>query len=413
MSAHLVPRSLLIGVVALVVSGVVHLGGVVLGTERETVQIKGGSGSGMPMNGTAFADMVVGIDGPVEGDAADPVPVIETSETPEVEPEVPVQPDASPAVTTPTADTPDTGRAEAPGAALAETAPTDAAPRPEVARAEDASTADAAPSVADVSVAPTPEATAQASALAADPAPTATAPEIAAAVQASAVSSVAVATAQSAAADTLQPVARGATPPTVELTSPVTPQPEIVEPVSPPSTVATAPVTADIVEPLPEAMQDGIVVRSARPTTRPQSVERRAAEVERTREAERERQTRQAAPAPERGNAQTNQRAGSQQRGTGQTRQSGQGRAQQAGNAAVSNYPGVIASCVSRAATRARGGRGSVRISFSVNGSGRVGGVSASGDPGLARAVTRAIQGARCPPPPPGARTSFTLPVRR
>lgn len=89
---------------------------------------------------------------------------------------------------------------------------------------------------------------------------------------------------------------------------------------------------------------------------------------------------------------------------------------QSPGNAAANNYPGLVFSCVSRAARLNRSPGRVARVAFRINVSGQVTNVSltaSSGDARLDRAAVRAIRRAGpCPRPPRGARTSFTIRVQ-
>ncbi|WP_425038724.1 TonB family protein [Primorskyibacter sp. S187A] len=166
---------------------------------------------------------------------------------------------------------------------------------------------------------------------------------------------------------------------------------------------------------------DETPMRSKRPQPRSKSFEQRHASKTappqtqaRTQAAKR---TAPAKPAA-RGNAKRNAKAGTQ---TGRTaavapRKGTAGRTGKTeGNAAVSNYPGKVFSCVRRSAGRITQ-KGSAVISFSVSGSGRISGASVSRSSGSSRfdrAALRAIQRAGpCPAPPSGAQRSFRIPVK-
>ncbi|WP_370311969.1 TonB family protein [Sagittula sp.] len=125
-----------------------------------------------------------------------------------------------------------------------------------------------------------------------------------------------------------------------------------------------------------------------------------------------------AASAAPRGNAQQNARAGStngSRQATNRQSGSGDSKRQATGNAAASNYPGVVMSCVSRAGRPNVSGGGTARVSFSVSTSGRVTGVGLAGRSGNAALDRVAVQLIRrvgsCPPPPPGARRSFSISI--
>jgi protein TonB len=120
--------------------------------------------------------------------------------------------------------------------------------------------------------------------------------------------------------------------------------------------------------------------------------------------------------APKRGNAQQNARAGATtgtRTATSKSSGSGGAKANASGNAAVNNYPGLVMSCVSRSGRPNVRGRGTARVSFSVDSNGRLANVAlaaASGSAALDRAAVDLVRRVRsCPPPPPGARRSFSI----
>lgn len=170
---------------------------------------------------------------------------------------------------------------------------------------------------------------------------------------------------------------------------------------------AVAP-TLERLENVPDGEQGSTTPRvSLRPSKRPPSVENRAAA------ALAEEVRRAPSPQPA-GNAQTTARRGTAGGATAaRATSSGSGTTQQAGNAKSSNYKGRLQTCVARAAQRASAGRSTtVSITFTVNASGRIGSVSASGDARTARAVSRAVAGTRCPAPPGGISTPGSVNVR-
>ncbi|MEO0829770.1 MAG: TonB family protein, partial [Pseudomonadota bacterium] len=91
-------------------------------------------------------------------------------------------------------------------------------------------------------------------------------------------------------------------------------------------------------------------------------------------------------------------------------------RSKSSGNAAVSNYPGKVMRCISRASRARTNAKGTASIGFSISGKGRITRVflaRSSGNAQLDNAAVRAVRGVgRCPAPPPGARTSFSVKVR-
>jgi protein TonB len=86
-----------------------------------------------------------------------------------------------------------------------------------------------------------------------------------------------------------------------------------------------------------------------------------------------------------------------------------------AGNARASNYPGLVYRKIQRTRQKRVGGRGSVRIWFSVSSSGGLAGISVAKSSGSKKidqaAVAHIRRAAPFPAPPKGARRSFTIPV--
>ena len=128
-----------------------------------------------------------------------------------------------------------------------------------------------------------------------------------------------------------------------------------------------------------------------------------------------------AKPQPQktnRGNNTQNAKAGTT-RGTAEkasTRQgSGTAKSKKAGNAAVSNYPGLVNRHLARIRKPSLNRRGVVRVSFSIASSGGLAGVSvarSSGSPKLDQAAASMIRrAAPFPKPPAGARRSFTISI--
>jgi protein TonB len=86
------------------------------------------------------------------------------------------------------------------------------------------------------------------------------------------------------------------------------------------------------------------------------------------------------------------------------------------GQAAVGTYPGQVMRCISRAGRPRVSARGTAVVSFRISGGGQVTGVAlaaSSGDAGLDRAAVQTIAGAGpCPAPPQGAQTAFSIRVQ-
>ncbi|ANP37445.1 hypothetical protein JL2886_02556 [Phaeobacter gallaeciensis] len=98
----------------------------------------------------------------------------------------------------------------------------------------------------------------------------------------------------------------------------------------------------------------------------------------------------------------------------GQSRQAG-GKARQQGNAAASNYPGQILRRIERAKRRANV-RGEAVVSFRIAPSGALAQVAIARSSGSGRlddiALAQVRRAAPFPPPPAGARTSFTVRIK-
>jgi len=131
-------------------------------------------------------------------------------------------------------------------------------------------------------------------------------------------------------------------------------------------------------------------------------------------------QPRKPAPQPtSQGNSNQNAKAGTT-RGAENTKNTQQGagntQKRQAGNAAVSNYPGLVNRHLARVRKPSLNRRGTVRVSFSIASSGGLGGVSVAGSSGSAQldqAAVRMIQrAAPFPRPPAGAQTRFSINIQ-
>lgn len=90
-------------------------------------------------------------------------------------------------------------------------------------------------------------------------------------------------------------------------------------------------------------------------------------------------------------------------------------KAKAAGNAKASNYPGLVYRKIQRTRQKRVGGRGSVRIRFSVSSSGGLVGISVAKSSGSSKidqaALAHIRRAAPFPRPPKGARRSFTIPI--
>ncbi|MBC9245982.1 TonB family protein [Paracoccus sp. 11-3] len=160
------------------------------------------------------------------------------------------------------------------------------------------------------------------------------------------------------------------------------------------------------------------LTRSARPTPRSRTVEQASRPQAQAKSAPKPQQAAprsQAAAKPAQGNAQRNARAGE---ATGQAdataRQRGSGGQQQAdGNAAASNYPGLVMQKLARVGKPRVNARGAALVSFTIAANGGLASVSiarSSGSSALDQAALRLIQRASpFPRPPQGANRNFSV----
>ncbi len=118
------------------------------------------------------------------------------------------------------------------------------------------------------------------------------------------------------------------------------------------------------------------------------------------------------------GNAQQNTRAGAATGTSDATAtQSGtDGRSEVAGNAAASNYPGLVMQRLSQAGRPPVNARGTAVVAFNISGNGGLASVSlarSSGSSTLDQAAVQLVRGAGpFPPPPEGAQRSFSIQIK-
>lgn len=182
------------------------------------------------------------------------------------------------------------------------------------------------------------------------------------------------------------------------------------------------PVQAETVEPVEDEVEVAAIVNAPLPTPRPDyTPPAKPKKVETPREEKPKRQVRQAS-AGNAGQNQADTRRGIAQggrEGKASNESAGNQRRSEAGNAAVSNYPGQVANKLRRAIRQHRGrDRGQVLVSFTVGKSGQVSGVRVargSGSPQLDQAAVDTVNRAAPFPPIPDAagRNSwnFNLPI--
>lgn len=204
-----------------------------------------------------------------------------------------------------------------------------------------------------------------------------------------------------------------ATPPAPSTAPPPPPVPEQIAALQP------APAPAPLRDPPPAATPKPDVVRaapeSAPPETSPKP--RRRAEKPAPRPEPGKDSKEQPRKQP-RGNANSNARAGQQDgREQARARNSGAGGQQQApGNAAASNYAGLVMRKLSRVARPRVGSRGTAVIAFRVDVGGGLASASvarSSGSAELDRAALRLVRrAAPFPKPPAGAQRSFSIQIQ-
>ncbi len=219
-----------------------------------------------------------------------------------------------------------------------------------------------------------------------------------------------------------------ATPPVMP--TPTTPPPDAVIAALPQAPVVPDAVAVERVAPQPaptiaaQTPETAAVSRSKRPVVRDRAVEARNVEQARQqpepqpepqREARRPEPTQ---PAP-RGNAQQNARQGSatgQADATSSSQGAGTRQARAQGNAAASNYPGLVMRKISRVSKPRVGARGSATVRFSIGGGGGLSAVGIARSSGDARvdeaALTVIRRAAPFSPPPPGARRTFSIEIK-
>lgn len=217
----------------------------------------------------------------------------------------------------------------------------------------------------------------------------------------------------------------------------VTPILQAAQPVAPVAAeVATAPIPEDVevlapsstpeaMSPAPPADRIGgassntaAVVQSLRPKPRSARFEAGHKPPTAARSAAQSVSQPAAAAKPQRGNADQNARSGEVTGTAAATaRQSGdRGRQSNAGNAAVSNYPGQVMRKLSRASKPRVTARGTALVAFTIGANGALATVSlarSSGSRALDQAAVQLVRGAGpFPEPPHGAQRSFSIQIQ-
>jgi protein TonB len=189
--------------------------------------------------------------------------------------------------------------------------------------------------------------------------------------------------------------------------------PETVQPVQaePEQVTADEPVSAAVATSLRPKMRTPSFEEAHKPAAKPKPAPRRQATAQ-----PKPKKPKPATPAP-RGNADRSARAG---QATGTERASSVssgtgGKSKSAGNAAASNYPGIVMRKISRV-RRPRGVRGTATVSYRISSSGGLAGASISRSSGSAKLDKAALQivrrAAPFPKPPAGARRSFSVKIK-
>ena len=211
------------------------------------------------------------------------------------------------------------------------------------------------------------------------------------------------------------------TPETQAMEVPETPLPQVapVPAEVPQVTVAETPPepTPDAPQPevteVIEAEDERMVTTSLRPKPRSKEFEKRVTPKKKVAKAEPKK------AAQPRGNAQQNATTGSNSASSTQKQQVasvGSSRKQEAGNAAASNYPGKVMKKISRVPKPRVGSKGTSVVAFTIAPGGALSAISlarSSGSPKLDQAALRVVRkAAPFPPPPAGARRSFSINIK-
>ncbi|WP_309085915.1 TonB family protein [Chelativorans sp.] len=203
--------------------------------------------------------------------------------------------------------------------------------------------------------------------------------------------------------------------------NPVEPVPDTIEPVPEEEEVSMLPIPRPT--PRPHYVPPKEAPRKAEKAPAPERKAERRAASQPEKKAEQPRQRRSSAGSGGRNEQDAKRGSAEGSRTTGNSASRGRGRAAEAGNAAVSNYPGKIVSKLRRSLRYPREAqrqrlKGEVRVAFTVTSSGAVSGirvVGSSGSPVLDRAAVETVQrAAPFPPIPQGAGRSswpFTVPL--
>lgn len=377
----MIPQSRAIAGICVLLAASSHVGASYVLSGDPEIEIAGAGAPEIAMTGSAFADMVAGVMTSVEPTEITPeTPPTETT-PPEVT-EVTERPDATEAPTPDQTETPTTEVVETPTNVPQEAAevPTETAEVPETTEVAEPVDAQDTPVPDIVPQEPVSRSTDLAAVVPVPTAPTVTQP-----------------------LNTTRPV-------------------QALQPIQPAQPVTSSPTNAptetdQVDEPdriVAEDLNPAAVQRSLRPPVRPEGLA--PPPPPRTQTTQ---QRTQPAQQP-RGNSQQNARAGTtsgQQNATSTQSGSNANTSQTsaASNAAISNYPGQVMRKISRVRRPRTNARGAAVVRFSIAGSGGLASASiarSSGNADLDQLALRVVRSAApFPPPPAGARTSFSVEI--
>ncbi|WP_339759726.1 TonB family protein [uncultured Sulfitobacter sp.] len=208
-----------------------------------------------------------------------------------------------------------------------------------------------------------------------------------------------------------EPIATPAPTPMPELAPQVTPTPTVMAALTPVPAAPTRPVTALAPKPetiVAETPETQAPIESPRPKEKAPEVVKKKPEKKPVKQA------------TARGNAKRNNTkgadTGTNKNAKATTTGNAQKAASQAGNAAVSNYPGQVMRRISRVGKPRVKSKGEAVIAFTIAANGGLGGVSiarSSGSSALDQAALTLIRkAAPFPKPPAGARRQYTIKIK-
>jgi periplasmic protein TonB len=208
-----------------------------------------------------------------------------------------------------------------------------------------------------------------------------------------------------------EPVVEPVPTPMPELTQQMTPTPTMIAALTPMPAAPTAPVTAQApkVETITaEPPETEAPLQSQRPKEKTPEVVKKKPKKKPVKKVEK----RGNAKRDNTKGADAGQNKDAKATTTGQTQKA----ASQAGNAAVSNYPGQVMRRISRVGKPRVKSKGEAVIAFTISASGGLGGVSVARSSGSAAldqaALTLIRKAAPFPKPPVGARRDYTIKIK-